>query len=57
MTYFTLVKGFVCTAILYLPESFYKGGWLFSTISITVSLILNLISMNLLLEVRDKCQA
>jgi len=28
-TFFSLLKGFVATAILYLPDSFHKAGWLF----------------------------
>ena len=26
-TFMTLFKGFVCTAVLYLPKSFVNGGW------------------------------
>ena len=28
-TFFTLMKGFVCTNCLYLAKSFVNGGWLF----------------------------
>jgi len=28
-TFMSLLKGFVCTAILYLPDSFKQAGWLF----------------------------
>jgi proton-coupled amino acid transporter len=57
MTYFTLLKGFVCTAVLYLPQSFYKGGWLFSFIALTVSLIISVIAILKLLEARDATNA
>ena len=55
MTYFTLVKGFVCTAILYLPRAFYKGGWGFSLFSLTLSLYLTLLCIQKILECRDAC--
>lgn len=28
-TFMSLLKGFVCTAILYLPDAFKQAGWLF----------------------------
>ena len=54
MTYFTLLKGFVCTAVLYLPNSFYKGGWLFSLIALTISLLITIQTIFKLLEARNE---
>lgn len=31
-TFFTLVKGFVATGVLFLPNGFYNGGWFFSIV-------------------------
>jgi hypothetical protein len=36
-TFVTLIKGFVASAILYLPKSFVNGGWGFSIIALVVS--------------------
>jgi hypothetical protein len=37
-TYFTLIKGFICTGCLYLPKSaFVNGGWFFALLSMTLS--------------------
>jgi hypothetical protein len=30
-TFFTLMKGFVATGVLFLPKGWKSGGWLFST--------------------------
>jgi amino acid permease len=41
MTFFTLMKGFVGTAVLYLPREVFLGGWLTSLVSLTLSLMLS----------------
>ena len=48
-TVFTIFKGFVATAVLFMPFAFVTAGWGFSGISLFVSLILNLISIHKLL--------
>lgn len=50
----SLFKGFVCTAILYLPASFKTGGWMFQVIMLTFSAALTIYCAFLLLEVRKK---
>lgn len=35
--FFTLLKGFVGTGILFLPKGFKNGGWLFSSAAIFLS--------------------
>jgi proton-coupled amino acid transporter len=51
-TYFTLLKGFICTGILYLPQQFYYGGWGFSAIAMILSYIFTLICALKLMEAR-----
>lgn len=53
-TYFTLMKGFVCTGVLYLPSTFKDGGWLFTDLSLILSAFLTAYCGILLLEVRQK---
>lgn len=36
-TFMSLLKGFVCTAILYLPDSFKSAGWLFQVMTLAFS--------------------
>lgn len=51
-TFFTLIKGFVCTGCLYLPKSaFVNGGWLFASFCMVVSAFLTMYCASLLLEV------
>ena len=50
----SLFKGFVCTAILYLPASFKTGGWMFQVVMLTFSAALTIYCAFLLLEVRKK---
>ena len=52
-TYFTLLKGFIGTGILYMPQQFYFAGWGFSLIAMMVSFILALYCCYLLLISRD----
>lgn len=51
-TFMSLLKGFVCTAILYLPDSFNQAGWLFQVISLSFSCCLTIFCAYLLIEVR-----
>ena len=44
------MKGFVGTAVLYLPREVFLGGWLTSLVSLTLSLMLSFYCANLLLE-------
>lgn len=53
-TCFTIFKGFVCTAILYVPENFESGGYIFTPITLLASMFLTLYCIKLLLEVHSK---
>lgn len=54
-TFFTLIKAFVGTGIMFLPKAFRNGGILFSSITlISVSLITSL-CFRLLLQCRQRC--
>ena len=57
MTFFTLIKGFIGTGILYLPMSFYDGGYLFSPIAMIISLILTQVCIIKLIRATDNCKA
>tara|TARA_B110000285_G_scaffold214746_1_gene260439 strand:+ start:223 stop:435 length:213 start_codon:yes stop_codon:yes gene_type:complete len=48
-TYFTLLKGFVCSSILYLPKNFMNGGWMFTSGCLIFSCIITTTSAMLLL--------
>ena len=48
---FTIFKGFVATAVLFMPFAFVKSGWGFSGSALVVSLILVLYSISMLLAV------
>ena len=50
----SLLKGFVCTAILYLPDSFNTGGWLFQVGALLFSCFLTIFCAYLLIEVRKE---
>ena len=50
-TFMSLFKGFVCTAILFLPASFKTGGFMFMSIMLFVSALLTIYCAFLLLEV------
>jgi proton-coupled amino acid transporter len=51
-TYLTLIKGFVASAVLYLPKSFVNGGTGFSICALVVSCIVTTHCAMLLLQVR-----
>ena len=55
-TFFTLIKGFVATAVLFLPKGFKNGGYIFSPVALTASAILTFYCAVLLLRVRDKAR-
>ena len=54
MTYFSLLKGFICTGILYLPRNFQNGGWLWAFIAMFLSFFLTLYCAIKLLEAKKK---
>lgn len=56
-TFLTLIKGFVCSACLYLPKSFVNGGYLFSIVALIVSAIMTTYCSMLLLQIRKKVDA
>ncbi len=53
-TYFSLLKGFICTGILYLPKNFRNGGWAWALVSMVLSFFLTLFCMIKLLECKAK---
>lgn len=53
-TYFTLLKGFVCTGVLYLPKNISNGGWAFSAFGLFVSYVFTAVCMIKLLEAKKK---
>lgn len=56
-TYITLLKGFVCTSVLYLPKSFVNGGWGFQAISLLISMSISIVCCNLLLDTKKEVKA
>lgn len=53
-TYFTLLKGFVCTGVLYLPKNISNGGWAFSAFGLFLGYVFSAICMVKLLEAKKK---
>jgi proton-coupled amino acid transporter len=53
-TFFTLIKGFICTGILYLPNNIREGGWLFSAVGLFLSYIFTTVCMFKLLDAKKK---
>jgi proton-coupled amino acid transporter len=53
-TFITLMKGFVCTSVVYLPKSVVNGGWAFSGGMLIFSCFLTIYCALLLLDVRKK---
>ena len=53
-TYVTLMKGFIGSGILYLPNSFFIGGWGFSTIALLFSCGMSMYCVTLLLSVKKQ---
>ena len=55
--YLTLMKGFVCVSILYVPKSFVNGGYLFSSLCLVISAFMTCYCASLLLDARAKSKA
>ena len=53
-TFLTLLKSFVCTSVLYMPKAFVNGGWLMTSIMLSLSACMTIFCGLLLLEVRKK---
>ena len=53
-TFFTLLKAFVGTGIMFLPKAFNNGGILFSSIALVVVSILSCICFHMLLQCRKR---
>ncbi|QYS96711.1 Aa_trans domain-containing protein [Trichoderma simmonsii] len=53
-TFFTLIKAFIGTGILFLPKAFRNGGILFSSIALISVSLLNCFCFRLLLDCRHK---
>lgn len=56
-TYMSLMKGFICTSIIYLPKGVVNGGWGFTNICFAISATITIICAGKLLEVRDALNA
>lgn len=54
-TFFTLLKAFIGTGIMFLPKAFRNGGILFSSITLITVSIVSTICFRLLLQCRSKC--
>lgn len=54
-TFFTLLKAFVGTGIMFLPKAFRNGGILFSSITLITVSIITTVCFRLLLQVRGRC--
>lgn len=57
-TFFTLIKGFICTSIVYLPKSnMINGGYGFANICLVCSCVLTITCAMKILAVRKECNA
>lgn len=56
-TYFTVVKGFIATGILYIPKAFVDGGWVYSSFAMLLAGLLSAHCATLLLDARRKIGA
>ena len=54
-TFFTLIKAFVGTGIMFLPKAFRNGGILFSSMVMIVISLVSCLSFHLLLQCRQLC--
>lgn len=52
--FFTLLKGFVASGVLFLPKGFVTGGWLFSSITLFLSGVFTIVCSYLLIDIRKK---
>jgi amino acid permease len=53
-TCFTIFKGFVATGVLYVPKDFKNGGYIFTPITLIISLVATLYCSKLLLDVNER---
>lgn len=53
-TFFTLIKAFVGTGIMFLPSAFNNGGILFSSIAMVIVSAITMVAFHLLLECKKK---
>lgn len=53
-TFLTLIKGFLGTAVLFLPKAYYTGGWGFMSIMLTASCALTCFTSLKLIQIRLK---
>lgn len=53
-TFFTLLKAFVGTGIMFLPNAFNNGGLLFSSVAMVVVSTVTMVAFHLLLECKNK---
>jgi proton-coupled amino acid transporter len=53
-TFMTLIKGFVCSGILYMPKGFVNGGYMFTSVMMVISGFITIYSGLLLLELKAK---
>jgi proton-coupled amino acid transporter len=53
-TFFTLLKGFVASGVLFLPKGFVTGGWLFSSVVLSLSCVLTIVCSLKLIAIRKK---
>lgn len=51
-TYFTLLKGFIATGVLYMPKNFKNAGWAWGAAAMFISYIFTHICIILLLKTR-----
>lgn len=56
-TYMSLMKGFVCTSIIYLPKGVVNGGWGFTNLCFLTSMVITMFCALRLLETREKMNA
>lgn len=54
MTFFSLIKSMICTAILFLPRGFAYGGWGIGILSVIIVSLICTICMYWLSEARDR---
>ena len=55
-TFFTLLKAFVGTGIMFLPKAFNNGGILFSSLCLVSISLVSMLAFHLLLQCREKTQ-
>ncbi|KFH41051.1 Vacuolar amino acid transporter-like protein [Hapsidospora chrysogenum ATCC 11550] len=53
-TFFTLLKAFIGTGIMFLPKAFRNGGLLFSSLTLIIVSLVNCLCFRLLLDCREK---